>query len=124
MREMGKYARYALTALELLLLVGMWIALIANFSRGLFRDEIIVIGMGSFLSFEMAVLTGVIVSKIKGTREIGAYIVTGLEAVLLHGLWVAFLSRQGTAAPVATESFLALEMVVFTVVMVSMLKKK
>ncbi|MCI9331876.1 MAG: hypothetical protein HFG05_06840 [Oscillibacter sp.] len=57
--------KYTFIGLGVTLLYWMWIALFPSFFNGLAEDEAIIVGTGFFLSFEMAVLTGVICSKLK-----------------------------------------------------------
>jgi formate/nitrite transporter FocA (FNT family) len=53
------------TGLGIALLYWMWSALSPSFSSGPAEDEALVVGTGFFLSFEMVVLAGVILSKMK-----------------------------------------------------------
>ena len=129
MGRIGKYAKYAVVGLELLLLYWMWTALFSNQFTDLSQDYAVPIGMGAFLSFETAALAGVIVSKINHTREIGKYAVIGVEAALMHGPWVCFIFSfirlpSVAALAVGTGSFLSLEMAALTWVIAAKIKNR
>ena len=57
--------KYILIGLGVALLYWMWIALFPSFFNGLAEDEAYIVGTGPFLSFEMVLLAGVILSKLK-----------------------------------------------------------
>ena len=57
--------KYIFIGLGVALLYWMWIALFPSFFNGLAEDEAIIVGTGFFLSFEMVVLAGVILSRLK-----------------------------------------------------------
>lgn len=62
--RIGKYAKCAFIGLSIALLLWMWNAFLHNVMNPS-EEDAAVIGTGSFLAFEMAVLTGVIVSNPK-----------------------------------------------------------
>lgn len=128
MRKIGKYAKYACIGLELLFLYLMWTTFLTNNFIYPSQDYAVIIGMGSFLSFEMAILTGVIAAKITHMQEMGKFVVIGLEAAILHGPWVVFISSlillsESTALLIGMGSFLSLEMAVLTGVITTKIKK-
>jgi hypothetical protein len=51
--------------LGVLLLYWIWIAWFPSFFNGLAQDEALIVGTGFFLSFELVILAGVILSKMK-----------------------------------------------------------
>ena len=129
MERIGKYARYAFIGLSIALLLWMWNAFLHNVIDPS-EEDAAVIGVGSLWAFEMAALAGVVISNVKHRREVGKYVVAGLGAVLLHGIWmvmvsICFGSLLGRGLSViGTGSFLALEVAVLTGVMLSILKNK
>ena len=56
---------YVFIGLLVLLLYWTWIALFPVIFTGLTWDMALVVGTGAFLSFEMVILVGVIISKLK-----------------------------------------------------------
>lgn len=60
--------KYILTGLVVAFLCFCWTCLFYNTFHGLISEQRIAFGVGLFLSFEMVVLTGVIVSKIEKNK--------------------------------------------------------
>ena len=56
---------YVFIGLLVLMLYWTWIALLPVIFTGLTWDMALVVGTGAFLSFEMVILVGVIISKLK-----------------------------------------------------------
>ena len=57
--------KYILIGLGVVFLYWVWIAFFPSFFNGMSREIAVMVGTGFFLSFEMAFLAGVIISKIK-----------------------------------------------------------
>lgn len=62
MKEIGKYI---LIGIGVMLLYWGWIAVFTVFLKGMGWEAAVTAGTGFFLSFEMVVLAGIIISKIK-----------------------------------------------------------
>ena len=57
--------KYILIGLGVALLYWVWIAFFPSFFNGMTFEGAITVGTGFFLSFEMVVLAGIIISKMK-----------------------------------------------------------
>lgn len=62
MKDMGKYV---LVGLGAALLCFVWAAFCFTYLNGSTREVGVMLGIGMFLSFEMVILTGVILSRLK-----------------------------------------------------------